>query len=533
MKKVWILSVLALAVAIGCGEKPQEGTAEGERRAGGSVTLLTGSESEPLRPLVEKYARDHDFNVSFESKGAVDIMIELKSGQVKYDGIWPSNSMWVTLSGNKSVKDGQSIMRTPVVLWVKKSVVQELGWIAKTIKVQDVLDAADSGKLSLLMTSATQSNSGASAYFGYLSAFTGQGKTVEEAQLRDPTIRAKIKSFYSNVKHSFGSSKWLKDYFIEHYGEFNAMVNYESLGIEANQALASSGQEPLYAIYPVDGLAIADCPLYLVDHGDDSKNAFIRDLQKFLKSPEAQRQITALGWRTGDAGLGEGTSDPGTFNPEWGVDTKRIIQPIRFPSGAIVDKALVLYQTALRKPIARVYCIDFSGSMEGDGVREVKQAMRINLDPGEAAKHFLQIGPDDITTVITFDDKIIHTWTVKGNDPKELEALNLKVQKEQIRGGTNIYQPVQLAMENLHGDANLERHLVSVVLMTDGRSQGGSIADVQNTGNSLGFHVPVYTISFGDADTDQLKEIASKTGAKFFDGKKDLVKTFREVSGYN
>ena len=33
------------------------------------------------------------------------------------------------------------------------------------------------------------------------------------------------------------------------------MVNYESVVIETNQELLKEGREPLYAIYPVDGLA--------------------------------------------------------------------------------------------------------------------------------------------------------------------------------------------------------------------------------------------------------------------------------------
>src|ERR1700740_2965842 len=102
------------------------------------------------------------------------------------------------------------------------------------------------------------------------------------------------------------------------------------MGIEPNQALTQSGQEPLYAVYPVDGLAIADCPLYYVDRKDEKKHGFIKGLQQYLKSPAVQQQIMRLGWRVGDAGLGTAEADAAVFNSDWGVDTKRVIQPIRF-----------------------------------------------------------------------------------------------------------------------------------------------------------------------------------------------------------
>ena len=38
---------------------------------------------------------------------------------------------------------------------------------------------------------------------------------------------------------------------------------------------------------------------------------------------------------------------------------------------------------------------------------------------------------------------------------------------------------------------------------------------------------------FGGADESQLKDIASLTNAKVFDGKTDLVRAFKEVRGYN
>jgi len=63
------------------------------------------------------------------------------------------------------------------------------------------------------------------------------------------------------VNRSSGSSGWLKDAFVSHLDRFDAMFNYEAMLIEANQTFTRNKQEPLCAIYPEDGLMVADSPL--------------------------------------------------------------------------------------------------------------------------------------------------------------------------------------------------------------------------------------------------------------------------------
>ena len=45
--------------------------------------------------------------------------------------------------------------------------------------------------------------------------------------------------------------------------------------------------------------------------------------------------------------------------------------------------------------------------------------------------------------------------------------------------------------------------------------------------------VPIFGITFGDADRSQLDALANATGARVFDGSKDLVAAFRSARGYN
>ena len=46
-------------------------------------------------------------------------------------------------------------------------------------------------------------------------------------------------------------------------------------------------------------------------------------------------------------------------------------------------------------------------------------------------------------------------------------------------------------------------------------------------------HVPVFGITFGDADRSQLDALARETGGRVFDGRSSLADAFRAARGYN
>ena len=82
----------------------------------------------------------------------------------------------------------------------------------------------------------------------------------------------------SGVERSSGSSDWLKDMFLE--GNYDAMVNYECLIISANRELTAQGREPLYVVYPYDGLTLADSPLGYIDSGNAKKAEQFQKIQE-------------------------------------------------------------------------------------------------------------------------------------------------------------------------------------------------------------------------------------------------------------
>ncbi len=397
--------------------------------------------------------------------------------------------------------------------------------------MQDILAAAEAGDLRFAMTSATQSNSGASAYLGYLHAFANNPDVMTPAHLQDASVQEQIKRFLGNVDRQTGSSGWLMDLLLEHDDQFDAMVNYEALVIEANQQLVKRGEAPFYVVYPVDGLTIADSPLAYVDHGDAGLEEAFLKLQRALLEDGVQRQILARGRRVGRVGLSMATADAGVFNPAWGIDVKRVLSTVNLPSGEVISQALNLFQTAFRKPSLTAYVLDFSGSMKGNGEQQVKAAMRTLLEPDVAAQYLLQASPRDISMMIAFNSAPSDPMTIKGNEPHQLRNLLKHVEARQPGGGTDMYKATRAALESLHAyEQQMGEYHTAIIVMSDGKSDG-SLEDVKRV--KLWRDIPVYTILFGQADPEQMNRLAEATSGRMFDGRMDMIRAFRQAKGYN
>jgi Ca-activated chloride channel family protein len=534
------LATLAVAVLAGCGQHKQDEAGTGEResssRSGVRIAIVAGSENKSLEPILQEFAEKSGNVIEVSYMGSVEIGQELAKGKAcSYDAVWPASSLWIEVfDQNKVTKHAQSIMRTPVVFALKKGVAQNLGWVGAEVRVMDILKAAENRKLRFAMTSATQSNSGASAYLGFLNAFAGSPDVLTSDHLKSNEVRVLIKKFLGQVNRSSGSSGFLKDLMVERYELLDAMINYEAMVIEANQVLVAQGKEPLYVVYPVDGLTIADSPLAYVDKGDIAREQVFKDLQQYLLSAEPQRRIQAQGRRTGMVGMGAEAADQRVFNPDWGIDPNRLLSPVRMPSGPVIREALELYQVAFRKPSCTLFVLDFSGSMRGKGEEQVKDAMRTLLTPSIASRYLLQPSPDDVTIVLPYSDNVTAEWVAEGNDPKTLDDLLAKIENQGAMAGTYTHRAVLYALGKAKQYASSGKYHTSIILMSDGEATD-SLSEFFNTVDQkrIGRDIPVYSVLFGQAKERDMKSLADGMAGKMFDGRKDVAKAFREAKGYN
>lgn len=525
------LAVLGFSACLGIGGGQTAGTGQEADTVIGngrqSLRILSGSENQELEPILEDFSRESGIRVEMTYQGSLDIMRALEQDEIAYDAVWPASSLWLNVgdTGHR-VKHGESISISPVVFGIRQSLAEELGFVGREVSVRDILDAITAGKLKFCMTSATQSNSGASAYIGFLYALLGNPDMITEEDLENEQLQSDIQALLSGVDRSSGSSDWLKDMFLE--GGYDAMVNYECLIIQANEELESRGEETLYVVYPYDGLTLADSPLGYVDNGDDDKETAFLELQEYLLSEDVQNEIQRTGRRTGYTGISDENRD--VFRTDWGVQPDRVLSTMRMPSTDVLFQALNLYQTDFKKPSLSIYCLDYSGSMSGKGNEQLVAAMEQLLIQENAEKNFLQASKDEVNVLIFFDDQVLAEYTAVGSGT-ELEALYDRVESQDTGSGTDMYVAAEEALQVLsHYD--LSQYTPAVILMTDGMS-GGSFDAFMEQYQELGEDVPVFSIMFGDADSEQLEELAAATNARVFDGREDLIDAFRKVKGYN
>lgn len=494
---------------------------------GTKFNILVSAENKDLEDIVLNYAKSKSYDVNIEYAGTLDIMNKINNGQ-KYDAIWISNSIWSYMIDSKAatVKDAKSTSITPVIFGIKRSKAEELGFVGKTIYTKDLVDAISEGNLKFTMANPTTTNSGASAYLGMLYTLAGNPEVLTSDILNRQDVSENLKTFFYGLERSSGSEDFLEQSFLN--GDYEAVVTYESSIIKINKELEARGRETLYAVYPVDGVSICDNPFSYIDNKDTKKKAIFDDLQSYLLSDEGQALLQKEGRRTWFGGINF-NADKSVFNPEWGIDTTKYISPVKYPSTAVIKEALIAYQEGLRKPIHVVFCLDYSGSMYGTGIQELRNAMEYILTDAAAAD-YIQFSKDDKIDVVAFADTVKSTW--KTQDGTDTSAILNNIKKTSPYGGTALYAAAAKGIDILKNE-DTNRYNVSVILMTDGYGNVGSYSELTNAYSRVGREIPIYSIMFGEASSKQLEEIATLTNGKVFDGKSDLVAAFKEVRGYN
>jgi Ca-activated chloride channel family protein len=550
MRVSLIVSLIGLLAACD-DEAPSGGAASSTKPADKvSFSLLAGSENKALADIFDRVAKQNGVDLKVDYKGSVDIGNALKSGSINADAVLPASSFWLQVADTKKlVKDPVSIARSPVILGVKKSVAEGLGWTAgNEVRVADILVSAEAGKLRFGMTSPLQSNSGAVAYFGILSANAGNPEVLQAANLDDRAVQEKTQRLLRSINRSTHSSGYLMDMMVADQGRLDAMFNYEANVIEADRQLVAAQKEPLVAVYPTDGMSIADFPLGCADHGDAKKTEFCHTLQTYLTSDAGKREIEQTGRRTG-LGLAVSNPDAAVFNPDWWIQTNVAVAPITLPTPQVAEAALELYST-LRKPAFKVYVVDVSASMQSVDAGQtlsretlMKAGMENVLVPDLARTYGFPPASGDVTVVIPFARTARPPLRVDGNNPDELRLLAQRVKDETLEGGTSLYTAMVAAMDLFvaHEAAhpkeddpqNLRNYAKAIVLMTDGAPTEPSkvFDDWVAAHPDFAEGLPIFAVQFGEAQESVLTTVA--LGGKVFDGTKNLGDAIRQANGNN
>lgn len=520
------LSILVAA----CGEPEQPA----ERPAQETLTVLAGSELKDVEPLLPQLQQATGVRLKFEYSGTLDGVERIQAGE-RFDAAWFSHAKYLMLdpASRGKVRAAEKIMLSPVVLGVKQSKFQALGWDRKAeLTWKDVAQAAASGQFSFAMTNPTSSNSGFSALMGVAAAFAGKADALTEADVAGLDLTG----LFKGQKLTAGSSGWLAERYAAEQDRLDGMINYESVLLGLN---AAGAKEPLHLLYPRDGIVTADYPLLLLD---DAKRATYDKVVAWLKGDTAQRWL-----------MRETRRRP--VNPAvWAADPAAkalfpdaMLSELPFP-GRIeaVNAVLLSYLNEQRRPAHAIFVLDVSGSMEGDRIAELRRALATLAGQDTSLTgRFARFQNRERITFIPFssgvEQDLVYSAdmgnTTRQNDAT-LGAVRDYADRLGTRGGTALYSALaeayRRAGEILAADP---QRYVTIVAMTDGESnEGMSLEQFRAFHAGLpepARNVRVFTVLFGGGNEQELGEVADLTGGRLFDSKKTaLAVMFKGIRGY-
>ncbi|TIX62175.1 MAG: VWA domain-containing protein, partial [Mesorhizobium sp.] len=145
--------------------------------------------------------------------------------------------------------------------------------------------------------------------------------------------------------------------------------------------------------------------------------------------------------------------------------------------------------------------------------------------PEKASEVLVQWTPSDHIFVLPFDSVVRDTFEAGGDTAGQSQLLS-DVAVQRAGGGTDMYACAQQALQRITATPNLSKYLPAIVIMTDGRTDGSPDMFLAQW-RQAPVRVPVFGITFGDADKSQLDSLAKATSARVFDGSGDLAR------GYN
>ena len=247
-----------------------------------SFTILSTYENKDMEDEIVKYAKKNKINVTFEYAEDLDAVTLLNEDSSNYDAIWLSNSLWVYQIENAKISNSKSISINPVVMGIKYNKAKELGLVDKDITNNELVTLVSQGKIKYVMSSVVRTNSGASSYLGTLTSLAGQPEVLTSAMLEDQRLQANLTAYFKSTERVSGTDTFLEDMFLKS-DQYEAVIAAETSLIRINQQLEKAGKEPLYLLYPTDGVPISDSPFAYVDHDQDKLDKF-EVIQSYLLS---------------------------------------------------------------------------------------------------------------------------------------------------------------------------------------------------------------------------------------------------------
>jgi Ca-activated chloride channel family protein len=534
----WSLIVALIGVLAACTGGPPKPSPPPVNLSGPAYTLrvLGSSELDDMTPVLERARQATGVKVDLTPIGSLAGAQLVHGGQADgtYDAVWFASDHYLNLYSDTQAKLNGTVetMSSPVILGVRTSVAQRLGWTSGHVSWADIAAAAGRGEFTFAMTDPGKSNSGLSTLVAVATAVAGHGAALTSAGV-DEAVPQLVGLFHAQSLKA-DSSGWLTDQYRADLTspsgtKADAIFDYESELLALNASLPSA--QALTLIYPSDGVLRGTYPISLLTSAPSPAADAFHRLTTYLRTAAAQDDIMKTTHRRPIA------ADVALIPP------LSAHQPVELPFPNSLDTVRHLidaYGGTLRRPGRTVYVLDTSGSMDGTPIGQVKTALKAltGADPSLFAQ-FSQLEANEQVTFLPFDGTVgaPTTFTIPASSPDAVLAqIRSYIDNLHAGGATAIYDALAASFGVLASEhASDPNRIESIVLLTDGdNNTGRSSADFSTFYNHLPApRPPVFSILFGKADRTELDKISTLTGGKTFDGvTQPLTDIFEQIRAY-
>jgi len=534
-KKLFLPFILLIVVALACG------TAD-PASAPKNAAVINLVASTNLKPWLDEAIAEFNaekikspnhkpYFVQVEYQDAGEAIGTVQDFQV--DLLIPDNQVWVELladTGNPAyLNDCQSVAESPLVIAMWQPLAEALGWPGTNLGWLDIGSlAADptaweyysggqyGSSLRLGHTHPGLSATGTNTLLAVVHAAQSQQNAVSSAAIQEPIVQASVSAFESSVTSFSPSTGELSQLMLERGIQYlGAAVIYENLVFESREH-----DPPIVPIYPFEGTFLADFPACINETSEPDQITGAATFRDYLISTEGQELAKSHGLRTVNPAV------PFAI-PE---DEYAYIDPqepqiiFEQPSVEAVYAVQDLWQSS-RKAVNLVMLIDTSGSMEGDKIRNVRQA---------AVEFISAMGDNDFLSVVIFDG-FGHAKVLTNHQQiaSAKEDVIRAVERIDAVGDTPLYDAIGLSAQLIEASNSVNTSNALVVL-TDGKDTASrdyrfsqELIDL-----AMGHDTAIYTIAYGrDADERMLEDLAIRANGNYYPGDEaNITEIYQEMS---
>ncbi len=403
-------------------------------------------------------------------------------GQELPEAFAPSNQLWVEMAGEfqAMTEVRPRLVDNVAGIVMKNETADELRASYGDLSAENLVDAVIAGDLVMGYTDPFASSTGLNFLLTVLDSIAGG----DEAQLTSPDVASVFEQFQRQVPFVALTTLQMRDSVENDTGTLDTFV------MEWQTYTNTDSLQSGFEFIPFGPRH--DNPLYAVGDLSSDQSEALELFAQFAEAPEYQDLAVEFGF------------DPPAYTPT-----------VEVPSGATLIDVQNVWKDKKDggRPVATVFVVDVSGSMEGTRIQSVREAM-------VSAREFIK--PATSVGVVEFNDTAMKRLDIAEFDLNQQGRYAAIAEDLSPGGGTAMYDGIVLGLKMLEDQRATDPDLKTLlVVLTDGETTDGlRFEDVDQM--VAGLRIPIYTVGF-EADLEELGRVSSLVEAASIDASEDDV----------